>query len=166
VLYGGGKTAKSLSVVPKDFKKLAESDVSYRPGRLTLASKEIPCVIKDIQCNPKTGAPIHIDFLNLEEAKVFTMFLTIETMGISPGVKRGGILNLVVPRLEIVVDSSAVRNVPDCIKIDISSMHIGSVYHLEELELPKGIFPANKTRDGTILSVIAPSGQKEETVAS
>ncbi len=158
VVYGGGKPAQSISMVLKDVVKLMQSEASYRFGKLVIDGKEVQCMVKALQCEPSTGLPIHVDFLNLRDAKRVTTFLAIKTTGLSPGVKRGGLLNLAVPELEVLVtDTSLLDALPEHLEVDISQMDIGDVYHLHDLTLPEGVVAANAARDNTILSVVAPA---------
>ena len=168
VVYGGGKPAQHLYVSRKELIKLAQTEASYRFGKLEVAGKSgIQCMIKDLQCEPHTGLPIHADFLNLTDAKKVTTFLTIQTIGVSPGVKRGGLLNIAVPKLEVLVtDVSALHKVPEVLEVDISDMEINSVLHLDALKLPAGITPARPARDNTILSIVAPSSSEDEAAST
>ena len=92
---------------------MLKTEASYRPGKLKVGDKIFRCRIQDLQPEPHTGLPIHADFVNLADAKKVTTFLTIKTKGISPGVKRGGLLNIAVPKLEVVVTNvDALDKVP------------------------------------------------------
>jgi large subunit ribosomal protein L25 len=146
-------------MVLKDVVRLMQSEESYRFGKLVIDGKSLQCIVKELQCEPKTGLPIHVGFLNLHDAKRVTTFLAIKPTGTSSGVKRGGVLNLAVPELEVVVTNTALLDtLPDHIEVDISKVDIGGVFHLSDLQLPSGVVPANAARDNTILSVVAPAG--------
>lgn len=162
VLYGGGRNAELFTVSKKALTALCRSEISFRPGFITIDAKSIPCTIKEIQKDP-LGNLVHVDLLNLKEAKSFSTYIDIHTVGVSPGVKRGGILNILVPRLEVKVSGIKLEDVPITLEVDMSKMNIGDVLHLKDLQLPKGVLPAHAARDNTILTVLAPSAGSEDS---
>lgn len=167
VVYGGGKPARHLSVSRKELIKLAQTEASYRFGTVEVGKDKLQCVIKDLQCEPHTGLPTHADFLNLADAKTIPAVLAIKPVGTSPGVKRGGLLNVAVPKLEVTVtDISALQRIPESLDIDISSMEINDVCHLSALKLPAGVTPTHPARDNTILSIVAPLTDVEESTTA
>lgn len=161
ILYGGGQTATCISVPIKELTQIAITAQSYKPGTLVIDKEEIPVMIKSLSCNNVKNTPEHIDLLDLRKARKFTLFLEIKPKGVASGVKQGGVLNIITPRLEVTVDSKIAQQLPEYIEIDVSEMHVGTVHHLSDLQLPQGTKATNPTRDNTILTIIAPSGVSE-----
>ncbi len=77
----------------------------------------------------------------------------------SPGLTRGGVLNVVQHEIELVCDASAI---PDEIHIDLTGLDIGDSIHISQVELPKGAKPSIDDRDFTVATVVAPSAMKSE----
>ena len=116
---------------------------------------------KDVQFHPVSSRPIHVDFLRIGEhsqvhVNVPVVFLNEEA---SPGIKRGGVLNIVRHDLELVCDAA---EIPEQIEIDLDGLEIGDSIHISAITLPKGSKSAIEDRDFTIATVVAPSAMKSE----
>jgi len=77
----------------------------------------------------------------------------------SPGLKRGGVLNVVVHELEIVCDAA---HIPAEIHIPLDGLEIGDSIHISQVKLPNGVTPANTDEDFTVATIVAPSAMKAE----
>ena len=116
---------------------------------------------KDVQFHPVTSRPIHVDFLRVGKnsqvhVNVPVNFVDEED---SPGLKRGGVLNVVRHDLELVCDAA---KIPDQITISLTGLDIGDAIHISSVELPEGAKSAIDDRDFTIATVVAPSAMKAE----
>jgi large subunit ribosomal protein L25 len=116
---------------------------------------------KDVQFHPVSSRPIHVDFLRIGEhsqvhVNVPVVFLNEEA---SPGIKRGGVLNIVRHDLELICDAA---EIPEQIEIDLDGLEIGDSIHISAITLPKGSKSAIEDRDFTIATVVAPSAMKSE----
>jgi large subunit ribosomal protein L25 len=123
---------------------------------------------KDIQFHPVTSRPIHVDFLRIGEhaqvhVNVPVRFADEEQ---APGLKRGGVLNVVRHELELVCDAA---RIPDEIVISLAGLEIGDAVHISHVNLPEGSKSAIDDRDFTVATLVAPSAMKaseeEETAA-
>ena len=114
---------------------------------------------RDYQMDPVKDFPIHVDFLRLGEGAEITVEIPIHVKGsdVSPGVKRGGTVNLVEHSIELICNADAI---PEAIDIDISALNIGSAVHANDLKLPAGVKLAHKD-NATILSIVPPVGGDE-----
>jgi large subunit ribosomal protein L25 len=106
-----------------------------------------------------TDRPIHADFLRLTgdsmvEVQVPVVFINEDA---SPGLKKGGVLNIVRHELELACPNA---EIPDEIQIDVTGKEIGDAIHISEVTLPKGVTSVITDRDFTIATLIAPSGLK------
>src|SRR5262249_54830968 len=77
----------------------------------------------------------------------------------SPGLKRGGVLNVVVHELEIVCDAA---HIPNEIHVPLDGLEIGDSIHISAVKLPDGVLPANTEEDFTVATIVAPSAMKAE----
>jgi large subunit ribosomal protein L25 len=122
---------------------------------------------KAVDFHPVTSRPIHVDFLRISEhTKVHVAVpVRFDNEEASPGLKRGGVLNVVQHELELVCDAALI---PSEIHIPLDGLDIGDSVHISEVNLPDGVLPANQDEDFTVATIVAPSAMKaeEEEVAA
>ena len=121
---------------------------------------------KAVDFHPVTSRPIHVDFLRIgEHAQVHVNVpVRFDNDEASPGIKRGGVLNVVRHDLELICDAA---RIPDEIHIDLTGLDIGDSIHISNVTLPEGSKSAIEDRDFTVATVVAPSAMKaEEEVAA
>jgi len=114
---------------------------------------------KDVQFHPVTDRPLHVDFLRIGEhtsvhVNVPVVFTDEER---APGIKRGGVLNVVRHELELVCDAA---EIPDEITISLEGLDVGASIHISQVTLPQGAKSAIEDRDFTIATIVAPSALK------
>jgi large subunit ribosomal protein L25 len=116
---------------------------------------------KDVTFHPVTSRPIHVDFLRIgEHSKVHVNVpVRFDNEEASPGIKRGGVLNIVRHELDLVCDAA---EIPDEIHIDLTGLDIGDSIHISAVQLPKGAESGITDRDFTIATLVAPSAMKSE----
>lgn len=122
---------------------------------------------KDVQFHPVTSRPIHVDFLRIGEHAQVNVNVPVNFVDEeeSPGLKRGGVLNVVRHDLELICDAA---RIPDQITISLAGLDIGDAIHISQVSLPEGSKSAIDDRDFTVATVVAPSAMKaeeEETAA-
>ncbi|MDB5684980.1 MAG: ribosomal protein L25/ral stress protein Ctc [Sphingomonas bacterium] len=111
---------------------------------------------KDVQFHPVNDRPLHVDFLRIGEhssihVNVPVVFTDEEA---SPGIKRGGVLNIVRHELELVCDAA---EIPEQIEISLAGFELGHSIHISSITLPRGAASAIEDRDFTIATIVAPS---------
>ncbi|MDX1424675.1 MAG: 50S ribosomal protein L25/general stress protein Ctc [Kiloniellales bacterium] len=116
---------------------------------------------RDLQLHPVSERPLHVDFLRVSSTTVVVVevpchFVNDEE---SPGIKRGGVLNVVRHTLELSCRADAI---PNEIVIDLTGLEIGDSVHISQIDLPEGVKPTITDRDFTVASIAAPSVVKEE----
>jgi|SRR5579864_4835914 len=116
---------------------------------------------KAVDFHPVTSRPIHVDFLRISEhTKVHVAVpVRFDNDEASPGLKRGGVLNVVQHELELVCDAA---HIPSEIHIPLDGLDIGDSVHISEVNLPDGVLPANQDDDFTVATIVAPSAMKAE----
>ena len=119
---------------------------------------------RDVQLDPMTDYPIHVDFLRVSAGTKITVavpvkFTDAET---SPGIRRGGMLNIARHAIDLVCP---VENIPDVLTISLEGMEIGDSIHITAVKLPEGTRPTI-TRNFTVASIAAPTAVREEQVAA
>ena len=116
---------------------------------------------KDVAFHPVSDRPLHVDFLRLaRDAKVeVAVPVVFVNEDASPGLKRGGVLNVVRHELELICDAD---RIPEDISIDVTGLDVGDSIHIADVTLPAGSESAISERDFTIATIVAPSALKSE----
>ncbi|GHU16810.1 50S ribosomal protein L25 [Alphaproteobacteria bacterium] len=118
-------------------------------------------VAKDIQFHPVTDNPIHIDFLRVGKGSNVTVRVPISFVNeqASPGIKMGGVLNVLVHEIDIVCDPDSI---PDTIEIDLTGFEFHHTVHAQDVKLSEGITLPSGGKNFTIATVVAPTLMKKE----
>ena len=119
---------------------------------------DVRVICRDVQRHVVKDLPTHVDFMRLKRTTKINLFINVEVVGeeISPGLKKGGVLTLVRPEVELVVTAA---DIPDSITIDVSEMEVGDNATISGVKLPEGCKPVID-RDFVIAQISAPSALK------
>jgi large subunit ribosomal protein L25 len=160
VIYGGKEEPTMIHVEQKELvRQLATGHFMNSIVLIEIGGKTVRTLPKDVAFHPVTDRPTHVDFLRLSgdskvEVSVPVVFVNEDA---SPGLKKGGVLNIVRHELELLCPNA---DIPDEIQIDVTGREIGDSIHISNVTLPKGVTSVITDRDFTIATVIAPSGLK------
>jgi large subunit ribosomal protein L25 len=165
VIYGDQKDPVLVSLDPREFDK-----VLRRPGffakllNVTVDGKTHRTLPRDVQLHPVNERALHVDFLRVGASTRITVAVPVHFINNdkAPGLKRGGILNVVRHEIELVCTAD---NIPDHITVDLDGVDIGESVHIKSVTLPPGTKPTIE-RDFTIASVAAPTVVREEQAAA
>jgi large subunit ribosomal protein L25 len=118
---------------------------------------------RDFHLDPIRDFPIHVDFMRLGEGATIRISVPLhpQKAEASPGVKRGGTVNIVTHTIEL---ECSVDNIPQYIEADVSGLEIGHSLHLSDITLPKGVRALRD--DLTLVTIVPPSGYAEELKAA
>jgi large subunit ribosomal protein L25 len=161
VVYGDKKEPLSVHVEEKLLVKMLNTGHFMNSVVMVeLDGKQNRTLPKAVDFHPVTSRPIHVDFLRIGEHSKVTVAIPVrfDNEEASPGLKRGGVLNIVQHDLEIVCDAA---EIPDEIHIDVTGLDIGDSIHISDVKLPKGAKPAIDDRDFTVATLVAPSAMKQ-----
>ena len=162
VVYGGNEEPLAIHVEEKLLvRQLGTGHFFNSVVEVEVGGKSVKTLPKDVAFHPVTDRPLHADFLRLTgNAKVHVEVPVIFTNeAASPGLKRGGVLNIVRHELELVCDAD---KIPDDIAIDVTGFDVGDSIHISHVALPAGSASAITDRDFTIATIVAPSGLRSE----
>ena len=166
VIYGDKQPATLISVEPKDLmKELRKRAFQATVFSIEFSGKKERVLPRDVQFDPVSDKPIHVDFMRVGEHTRVRVAVPVNFLNEakSPGLKRGGVLNVVRHEIELYCN---VDNIPGIIEIDLDGLDIGDSVHISMVKLPEGVRPTITDRDFTIASVAVPTIQAvEETVA-
>ena len=163
VIYGNKQEPVSIHLEEKALMKALMTGhfmntVVMIDGAAKSAIRTLP---KDVTFDVVTDRPVHVDFLRISEHATVTVAVPVNFQNeeASPGLKKGGVLNVVRHELELVCDASSI---PEQIDIDLTGLEVGDSLHISAVTLPKGVTSAITDRDFTIATVVAPSALKSE----
>src|SRR5690242_14375099 len=162
VVYGEKKEPLSIHVEEKLLSNmLSTGHFMNTVVMIDFKGKAHRTLPKTVDFHPVSSRPIHVDFLRIgEHTKVHVAIpMRFDDEEGSPGLKRGGVLNVVVHELEIVCDAA---HIPNEIHVSLEGLEIGDSVHISEVKLPEGVTPANTDEDFTVATIVAPSAMKAE----
>jgi len=160
VIYGGNEDPVTIHVEEKILRqRLMTGHFMNSIIMIELDGKSLRTIPKDVAMHPVSDRPVHVDFFRLigdakVEVAVPVLFTNEEA---SPGLKRGGVLNVVRHELELVCDAD---RIPGEIEIDVTGLDVGDSIHISHVTLPAGSASAITDRDFTIATLVAPSALK------
>jgi large subunit ribosomal protein L25 len=161
VVYGAGMDTRPITVALRDI------DKHYQTGRFTstlfmldIEGEKMRVIPREVQVDPVSDRPIHADFQRLVAGARIRLFIPVHfnNHGDSPGLKRGGVLNIVRHEIEFFCPS---ERIPQYIEADLAGMDIGDSLHISAIKLPEGLVPVIRNRDFTVATVAAPSAYTE-----
>ena len=119
---------------------------------------------RDVQVHPVTDVPEHVDFLRVSATTKVSVEVPVEFIGddVSPGIKSGGVLNVVRYTIEV---SCTPDLIPNTLLLDLSSAEIGDSLHISAVNLPEGVTPTISDRDFTIATIVAPTVVRDEATS-
>ena len=161
ILYGGKEANENISIEQKDIKNLIHSDTFLsKVLDLEVDGKKEKVIPRDIAFNVVTEEPIHIDFMRIVSGKKIILEIPVKFINHpdSPGLKRGGVLNIVRRKVEL---KCPAENIPDEIIIDLAGTDIGTSIKISSVKLPENVIPTITDRDFVIATVASPTVMKE-----
>ena len=165
VIYGSKKDPSLVTLDPR------ELDRELKTGAFlatvydvqTGADKE-RVLPRDVQFDPVTDRVLHVDFLRVSAASTVTVQVPVNFLNEehSPGLKRGGLLNVVRHEIEMICRADAI---PPSVEVDLTGLEIGDSIHISMIALPDGVAPSITDRDFTVATIAAPTVVQEEAAA-
>lgn len=167
VIYGDKQPPLPISVEPKQLERVMHGEGFFNHRILVEVDGTKHDVLpRDVQLDPVTDRPIHFDFLRVGANSVITVQVPVHfrNEGASPGIKRGGVLNIILH--EIAVRTRA-DQIPQFFDVDLTGLEIGGTVHLSQLNLPEGVRVLSREKDATIASIAPPTvGREAEPTAA
>ena len=162
VIYGDKQPPIAIAVPYKEvYYKIHGGGFKTTIATIDVGGNKVQVLPKDYQLDPVRDFPIHVDFLRVGKNSVVTVNVPVhfENEEKSPGIKRGGVLNIVRHEVEFEVLANAI---PESITVDLTGTDIGDSIHISAVKLPGGAKPTITDRDFTIATIAAPAGLKSE----
>jgi large subunit ribosomal protein L25 len=166
VIYGERKDQEMVSLEARALRRqLGNPHFFNTLCSLQVNGEAVRVLPRDVQLHPVTDDPIHADFVRVSagatvEVEIPVVFVNEET---SPGLKRGGVLNIVRREVELLCPADAI---PGELTVDLAAFDIGDSVHISHVVLPEGARPTITDRDFTIATISAPTVVAEEAAAA
>ena len=161
VVYGGSEKNQKIYLSKKNIKNLIEKE-NFLSNiiSINLDGKSENVLPKEIVWDPITDEPIHIDFLRIVKGAKVILEIPVKFINIekSPGLKRGGVLNIVRRKVEL---KCPAENIPTELVVDLDNLDIGSSIKISSIKLPENVTPTIQGRDFVVATVAAPTIIKE-----
>ncbi len=162
VIYGDKQEPVAIAVPYKEiYYKIHGGGFKTTVATIDVGGKKIQVLPKDYQLDPVRDFPMHVDFLRVGKNTLVSVDIPVHFINEekSPGIKRGGVLNVVRHEVEFLCPANAI---PEFITIDLDGTEIGQSLHISSVKLPEGVKPVISDRDFTIATIAGSSAMKSE----
>ena len=162
VIYGAGKDTVTVSVDRRELdREMGRGGFYTRLYNLKVEDQSEQVLPREVQLHPVTDVPLHVDFLRLSGETTIRLQIPVrfENEEESPGVKRGGVVNIVRHEVEVNCRADAI---PESFTVDLTGLDIGDAVRISDIDLPEGVEPVISDRDFTIATIAASSAAIEE----
>ena len=160
VIYGGSEEPLNINVKFNELlKKLNAGRFMSTLINLTVEGKTMQVICRDIQKHIVKDLPTHLDFMRLSKTARIKLFIPVvfNNQDICKGIKRGGVLTVVRPEVELLVNA---MKIPSALEVDIKDFEVGDTITISNIVLPSGTETTIKGRDFVVANIQAPSGLK------
>jgi large subunit ribosomal protein L25 len=165
VIYGGKQPPVAIHLSDRDvYFKIHGGGFLTTVATIDVGGEKVKVIPRDFQLDPVSDHPIHVDFLRVVAGSKVTVEVPVHFVneGAAPGIRRGGVLNVVRHRVELLCPAEAI---PDHIVADLTGLNINDSLHISAIALPEGVRPTI-ARNFTVATIAAPAGVKEELRAA
>jgi len=166
VIYGDKKPPLAISISTNEAnKRIYAGGFLSHILTLDVDGEKHRVIPRDYQLDVVKDFPLHVDFLRIGKGSKLNVQVHVEFINeeASPGIKRGGVLNIVHHTLDLTVDA---ENIPEKVTVDLTGKDIGDSVHISAIQLPAGAVDHSHEDDLTIATIVAPSGLKSEDNAA
>jgi len=166
VIYGDGKPAEIIAINGNDlWKQFIKGHFTSSVFDIAVGNDRIRVIPRDVQVDPVKDHPIHVDFLRIGKDGVIRVFVAVRFTNhvLSPGLKRGGVLNIVRHDIEIYCPYD---RIPPYFEVNLEGLDIGRSIHVSSIVLPEGVRPVIANRDFTIATIAGAKKDDEAEAAT
>jgi large subunit ribosomal protein L25 len=166
VIYGDGQPPETIALDYNElWKQVLKGHFTSTVFEVEVDGKKNRVIPRDLQVDPVKDQPIHVDFLRIGKDGRIRVEVPVRFVNeaLSPGLKRGGVLNIVRHDIEV---TCPYDRIPAFFEVDLTGLEIGRSVHISAIKLPEGVAPTIKDRDFTVATIAGAVKQEEEEVAA
>ncbi|SIQ26624.1 large subunit ribosomal protein L25 [Rhizobium sp. RU20A] len=166
VIYGDKQAPISIAISTKDVtQRIHAGGFMTTVAVIDVNGEKIRVLPKDYQLDPVRDFTMHVDFLRVSKNSTVTVEVPVHFINEekAPGIKEGGVLNVVRHTVELLVAADAI---PESLTADLAGLKIGDGIHISNITLPAGAAPTITDRDFTIATIAAPDVLEDEEAAA
>ena len=161
VIYGDKQAPMMIAVEPKSVERIMHREGYFNHTlKVEVDGTSIDVLPRDIQVDPVTDKPLHLDFLRVGPESIISVQVPVhfKNEGASPGIKRGGVLNIVMHEITV---RTKPTSIPEYFEVDLTGLEIGYSVHLDALKIPEGVRVVTRDKNPTVASIAAPTVVRE-----
>ena len=161
IVYGGEQPNEKISITTKELKNLINKEnFLSNVISINLDGKEQKVLTRNIAFDTVTDEPIHFDLMRIVKGGKIILEIPVKFINneLSPGLKRGGVLNIVRRKVEL---RCPAENIPTELVVNLEGLDIGTSIKISSISLPENVNPTIQGRDFVIATVAAPTVVKE-----
>ena len=161
VIYGGEEKNQNISVSKKTLINLLEKD-NFLSNiiNLKIEGKDLNVLPREVKFDILSDEPNHVDFFRIVKGGKVVLQIPVKFINSdkSPGLKRGGVLNIVRRKVEL---KCPTENIPNQLVVDLDGVDIGQSFKISSIKLPENVHPTIQGRDFVVATLAAPTVIKE-----
>src|SRR5476651_2260264 len=161
VIYGDKQAPMMIAVEPKSVERIMHKEGYFNHTlKVEVDGASIDVLPRDIQVDPVTDKPLHLDFLRVGPESIISVQVPVhfKNEAASPGIKRGGVLNVVMHEITV---RTKPTSIPEYFEVDLTGLEIGHSVHLDALKVPDGVRMVTREKNPTVASIAAPTVVRE-----
>ncbi len=165
IVYGDNTAPLNIALDYKAiFQQLHTGHFQSTIFMLDLDGAKSRVIPRDVQLDPVRDFPIHVDFMRVSKDSLVTVDVPVRFLNdqASPGIKRGGILNVVRHEIEVRCPADVI---PEHFDVDLTGLEIGDSVHISAIKLPEGVRPTISDRDFTVATIVGRAAEEAPTAA-
>jgi large subunit ribosomal protein L25 len=163
VIYGDKQPPMMIAVEPKSVEREMHKEGFFNHRvKIDVDGKTVDALPRDVQVDPVTDKPLHLDFLRIGPESIITVQVPVHFKNevASPGIKRGGVLNIVMHEITVRTKPDLI---PELFEVDLTGLEIGHSIHLSALNVAEGVRVVTRGKDPTVATIAPPTVAREAT---
>ena len=164
IIYGGANKEVMVSLsLDEFFTEYKKGNMQAKLAEISYGDRKISALVRAVQLHPVTDTPVHIDFQEVSKDTLVRVSVRVRVVNEDKcsAIKRGAVLNIVSRTIDVL---SSPISIPNFIEVDVSNLIVGKSLHINDVALPEGIKPYDKS-NFVLVTLSGSSDESDETVS-